>query len=214
MFIRLRYDTGFGGFRMRMGPPWSHDYPRGEMHFMKIIEEITQIKPRTDGSNILSLDDPELFNYPVAYMCEPGFWTPSDKQAENFRAYIRKGGFVIFDDFRGYDWDNLQAQMRRVLPEWHWMELDGTHPIFHSFFEIDDPLSLAPPYGGLPPSVLGHLRGQRPEQASRRHREREQRHQRILGMVRHRLRAGRSLERSVQVRRQLSGVWNDALDDG
>jgi hypothetical protein len=41
VFIRLRYDTGFGGFRMRMGPPWSHDYPRGEMHFMKIIEEIT-----------------------------------------------------------------------------------------------------------------------------------------------------------------------------
>jgi hypothetical protein len=155
VFIRLRYDTEFGGFRMRMGPPWSHDYPRGEMHFMKIIEEITQIKPRTDGSNILSLDDPELFNYPVAYMCEPGFWTPSDKQAETFRAYIRKGGFVIFDDFRGYDWDNLQAQMRRVLPEWHWMELDGTHPIFHSFFEIDDPLSLAPPYGGLPPSYWG-----------------------------------------------------------
>ena len=72
VFIRLRYDTEFGGFRMRMGPPWSHDYPRGEMHFMKIIEEITQIRPRTDGSNILSLDDPELFNYPVAYMASRG----------------------------------------------------------------------------------------------------------------------------------------------
>jgi hypothetical protein len=155
VFIRLRYDTGFGGFRSRMGPPWSHDYPRGEMHFMKIIEEITQIRPRTDGSNILSLDDPELFNYPVAYMCEPGFWTPTEKQAESFRSYLRKGGFVIFDDFRGYDWENLQAQMRRVLPEWHWMELDGTSPIFHSFFEIDNPLSLAPPYGGLPPSYWG-----------------------------------------------------------
>jgi hypothetical protein len=155
VFIRLQYDTGFGGFRMRQGPPWSHDYPRGEMHFMKIIEEITQLKPRTDGSNILSLDDPELFNYPLAYMAEPGFWMPTEKQAESFRAYLRKGGFVIFDDFRGYDWQNLQTQMRRVLPDWHWVELDGTHPIFHSFFEINNPLSLAPPYGGLPPSYWG-----------------------------------------------------------
>ena len=146
---------------MRMGPPWSHDYPRGEMHFMKIIEEITQIRPRTDGSNILSLDDPELFNYPVAYMAEPGFWTPSDKQAESFRAYLQKGGFVIFDDFRGYDWENLQAQMRRVLPDWHWVELDGTHAIFHSFFEIDNPLSPGTSLWRAAAVVLGNLRGQR-----------------------------------------------------
>jgi len=76
----------------------------------------------------------------------------SDAEAKNLGDYIRKGGFVIFDDFRGYDWENLQTQMRRVLPNWHWMQLDGTHPIFHSFFEIDDPHSMTPPYGGLPPA--------------------------------------------------------------
>src|SRR5262249_22941169 len=91
VFIRLRY--GFGGFggRMRGGPPWSHDYPRGEVHFTKILKEITYANPRTDGSNILSLDDPELFNYPVAYMAEPGFWSPTDKEAESLRAYLKKG---------------------------------------------------------------------------------------------------------------------------
>ena len=30
-FVRLRYSSGFGG-RSRGGPPWSHDYPRGEVH--------------------------------------------------------------------------------------------------------------------------------------------------------------------------------------
>ena len=158
VFLRLRYDMGGFGFgfgRRGGGPPWSHDYPDGEMHFMKIMEEITLLKPRTNGSNILDLDDPELFNYPIAYMAEPGFWTLTDRQAESFRAYLKKGGFVIFDDFRGYDWENLQDQMRRVLPEWNWVQLDGTHPIFHSFFEINDPASLVPPYGGLPPSYWG-----------------------------------------------------------
>lgn len=156
VFIRLRYDFGYGGFMRRGGPPWSHDYPRGEVHFMKIMDEITYLHPRLDGSNILALDDPELFNYPVAYMAEPGFWTLTEQEATSFRSYLQKGGFVIFDDFRGYDWQNLQAQMQRVLPEWHWVRVDtGQEPIWHSFFEIPNPLILEPPYGGLPPSYWG-----------------------------------------------------------
>jgi hypothetical protein len=51
--------------------------------------------------------------------------------------YIAKGGFVIFDDFRGpYDWENFRASMQRVLPGEQPIELALTHPIFHSFFEI------------------------------------------------------------------------------
>ena len=118
------------------------------MHFTKILKEITYVQPRLDGSNILSLDDPELFNYPIAYMAEPGFWSMTDKETEGFRAYLKKGGFVIFDDFRAAEghWDNLQDQMRRVLPEARWIEIDdGTHPVWHSFFEIKDPMALAPP---------------------------------------------------------------------
>jgi hypothetical protein len=95
-----------------------------------------------------------LFNYPLAYMAEPGFWTMTDKECESFRAYLKKGGFVIFDDFReseagangGNHWDNLQEQMRRVLPEARWIEIDtGKEAVWHSFFEIPNPKALAPP---------------------------------------------------------------------
>ena len=59
-------------------------------------------------------------------MAEPGFWAMTDKEAESFRAYLKRAGFVIFDDFRERrHWDNLQEQMRRVLPEARWIELDG-----------------------------------------------------------------------------------------
>jgi uncharacterized protein DUF4159 len=153
-FVRLRYSSGFG--YGRRGPAWSHDYPDGEVHFTKILEEITFLRPRTDGSNILSLDDPELFNYPIAYMAEPGGWAVSDGEATSFRQYLQKGGFAIFDDFRGYDWDNLQDQMRHVLPDARWIQLDGTSAVFHSFFEIDHPENLIPPYNQeLTPSYWG-----------------------------------------------------------
>ena len=145
VFVRLRYDSGFGGGFGRRGAPWSHDYPDGEVHFSKILEELTFLHVRTNGSNILSLDDPELFNYPIAYMAEPGFWDATETQAANFRSYLLKGGFAIFDDFRGPDWNNLQDQMRRVLPELHWIEVDGKSQVFHSFFEIDHPETLKPP---------------------------------------------------------------------
>lgn len=131
-FVRLRYDTRFG----RREPPWSHDYPRAERHFMRILQEITFLRPHLDESNILGLDDPALFDYPVAYMSEPGYWTMTPEEAANFRAYLDKGGFVIFDDFRGQHWYNFEEQIRRLYPEGRLVALDVSHPIFHSFFEI------------------------------------------------------------------------------
>jgi len=138
-FVRIRYDTGIGGFGRRGSRgelPWAHDYPTADIHLMKILNELTMTSARIDGSNVLSLDDPELFNYPIAYMSEPGFWTASDEEVAGLRNYMLKGGFVIFDDFRGRDMYNLEEQMRRVLPEARWVPLDGTHQIFNSFFEI------------------------------------------------------------------------------
>ena len=108
---------------------------------MQILTEITDVAPEIEKSNVLALDDPELCRYPVAYMTEAGFWMMNDHEAAAFRSYLLKGGFVIFDDFRddfrGAGWENFETQMRRVLPEGRFVDLSPTHPIFHSFFEIN-----------------------------------------------------------------------------
>ena len=54
---------------------------------------------------------------------------------------------ILLDDSRSMGhWDNLQEQMRRVLPEGRWIEIDtGTESVWHSFFEIPNPKALAPP---------------------------------------------------------------------
>jgi hypothetical protein len=150
------YDGRFIFARLRYGPPtpyvgqqvpWSHDYPTGERHFMKLVNELSFLNPHSDDSAIYGLDDPELFKYPVAYMAEPGFMNLTEEEAENFRAYLQKGGFVIFDDFADYrgGWYNFELQMLRVLPAARFVDLDASHPIFHSFFEIDS-LDIVPQY--------------------------------------------------------------------
>ena len=160
MFTRLRYTEGvpadelgrgrFGrrGFGRGQGPPWSHDYPRAERNFMKIIDQITTVGPYTGplGGVIVDIGSPDLMRFPVSYMAEAGFWTQTDEEAANLRAYLLKGGFIIFDDYRGGDWANFEAQMKRVLPEVRMVELDITHPIFHAFFDVAT-LDFVQPYG-------------------------------------------------------------------
>lgn len=155
-FARLRYPMGLGGFDVRREPPWSHDYPTADIHLARILADISEVDARVDGSNVFSLEDPALSRYPIAYMAEPGFWTLDEAQAVAFRHFLLKGGFAIFDDFRAFHLDNFAVQLRRVLPEARLIELDGAHPVFHAFFEIDSPLDFVPPYDqDLQPQFLG-----------------------------------------------------------
>ena len=138
-FVRIRFDSGLRGYSRRGSrgePPWAHDYPTADIHLMKILDELTVASPHVDRSNVLKLDDPELFNYPIAYLSEPGMWSPTEEEAAGLRTYLLKGGFIIFDDFRGRDWYNLEHEMRRVLPDARWVVVDQKHSIFNSFFEI------------------------------------------------------------------------------
>ncbi len=88
-FVRLRYNMGFGGRRWE--PPWAHDYPTADVHMMKILNELTLTRPRLDGSNVMSLADPELHSYPIAYMSEPGFWAMDEDEVKGLRAYLLEG---------------------------------------------------------------------------------------------------------------------------
>jgi hypothetical protein len=142
-FTRIRYGAAIDLSRFRREPPWMHDFPRADFHFLKILGELTFLSTVVDQGNILTLDDPDLAMSPIAYMSEPGFWFMSEAETAGLRNYLLKGGFIIFDDFRGNHIQNLLVQMRKVYPEGSFQKLDATHPIFHSFFEINtlDPRS-------------------------------------------------------------------------
>ena len=91
------------------------------------MDELTYVDPNRNGGNILAMDDPELFKYPWAYLCEVGFWTLTEPEAAGLRAYLQKGGFLGVDDFmESWQWDNFEMQMAKVLPGARLFDLDLT----------------------------------------------------------------------------------------
>jgi hypothetical protein len=162
-FARVRYATAPGGFWYQGLPSWAHGYPMSEDNLMRIMNEVSYLGARTDAYNVYALDDPEISKYPIIYLTEAGWWTVTDREVEAFRAYLLKGGFAIFDDFKlpgefgsgGGGWDVFEENMKRVLPYAKFEELNPSHPIFHSFFEIDSLRNFPQAYNSGPPIFRG-----------------------------------------------------------
>jgi hypothetical protein len=160
-FVRVNYETAEGGYWYRGLPAWAHGYPIAEQNLMKIMNELSYLGANEEQINTLSLDDPELFKYPVAYIIEVSWWTLTDRQAAALRAYMQKGGFVIVDDFKARGdfgspgWQVFEENMQRVLPGARFVEMEATHPIFRCFFEIETLENFPQAYNAGPPVFRG-----------------------------------------------------------
>src|SRR6267142_2649378 len=138
VFTRIRYGGrgvfGFGGYG---GGSWNHDYPAADFYISDALETLTRMRVNAASTNVLDLEDNRIFDNPILYVSEPGYWRISDKGAGNLRQHLLKGGLVIFDDFEHQDeFDNMAAQVAKALPERRWIKIDIGHPIFHSLFDL------------------------------------------------------------------------------
>lgn len=143
-FVRIKYgpssESSGGGRRGRgwgRGQQWMHDYPTAEYNLYEAIERTTKIKVHGEPL-ILALTDDRIFEYPFLYLCEPGYWHMNEEEVLNLREYLRRGGFILFDDFRGTtEWDNFYYQIKRVFPKKEPVEIPNDHDVWSVFYEVD-----------------------------------------------------------------------------
>lgn len=141
-FVRIAYQTLPGGYWYQGQPAWSHGTPISEQNLMRIADALTTLAPHIE-TNVLSLEDPEIFKYPVLYLIEPSWWQMTEVEARMLRAFLDKGGFVIIDDFKtenwrgGRGWAQFADNMARVDRDAEFLDLDVSQPIFHQFFDIE-----------------------------------------------------------------------------
>ncbi|MBA3711276.1 MAG: DUF4159 domain-containing protein [Pyrinomonadaceae bacterium] len=139
-FVRAIYSSPYSPYNTWRGGSWTVDFPEADDHFITGVRDWTgtslNISSRPEQ---LPLLDDRLFDFPFLYMVEPGFLDLSAEEAARLREYLLRGGFLYLDDFHGEsEWRNVQEQLSKVLPEYQIVDLPLTHPIFHSYLDIDE----------------------------------------------------------------------------
>ncbi len=130
VFARIRYTQGY-----RLA--WGVDYPRMELNFLTILNDLAKITLNRTNTNVYTLDDPGLSKHTVAWLTEPGYWVPNAAEAKGLREWLQRGGFLIIDDFFfEQQWGVFERSMRLVIPDVRFFRLDASHPIFNTFFRI------------------------------------------------------------------------------
>src|SRR5439155_10042621 len=94
--------------------PWHHDYPFAEDLYLSFLKEVTDVHATRESYQIVQLDSPDIFKYPWLYFSEPGYMELTAGEEKNLREYFLRGGFAMFDDFRGRALDNLRFQIKKV----------------------------------------------------------------------------------------------------
>lgn len=150
VYARLRYQP-FDWWRSRTREvPWHHDYPDGDRMLPDALSRLTRIHTTQESYQIVDIDNKDLFKYPFVYLAEPGYLNLLPEDVKNLREYLDRGGFLFIDDFRGNSTDNsemenLIVQLQKIYPGRNLETLTPSHPIFHSFFDLD-PTNMLPPY--------------------------------------------------------------------
>jgi Domain of unknown function (DUF4159) len=135
-----RFGRGFGyGYGYGWGGgSWSRDYPKADRQFLLAMKRLTRINGRST-EQVVDLDSDEIDNYPWVYAVQVENWTFSDSEAKRLREYLRKGGFLMVDDFHGTeDWETFMEGMRMVFPNRPVEDLDNKDEIFHTLYDLDD----------------------------------------------------------------------------
>ena len=82
---------------------------------------------------------PWLFNYPFIHITGHGNVVFSESEAINLRNYLLGGGFLHIDDNYGLD-QYIRPQMKLVFPEYEFVELPYSHPVYHQNYKFPNGL--------------------------------------------------------------------------
>jgi hypothetical protein len=152
-FVSMRWHFGTDGAIGHMG--WSHNYPKSEINLNEFIGRTTSVDVADSSYRGIELSSPEIFEYPFAYISEPGEMELTEAEVLNLREYIERGGFILIDDFDTWHMDNLREEMLRVFPNRVFERLSVDNPIFDLVYEVESLSSMAPYVAGGDPVYYG-----------------------------------------------------------
>lgn len=103
---------------------------------------------------VVKADEARLFEYPFVYLTGHGNISWSDREIENLREWMLRGGFLYADDDYGMD-ASFRREIKRVFPEYTLLELGPDHPLFSCFHQFPAGLPKIHMHDEKPPQAFG-----------------------------------------------------------
>lgn len=117
---------------------WETDFPKADQQFLSVLKRLAGVDAYERSVPVRS-DDPDLRRLPYLYAVEVGHMDLTDEDAQELRDYLLAGGFLVVDDFWGTaEWESFARQMKKVFPDRDIVDLPPDHPLFHSYYDIDE----------------------------------------------------------------------------
>ncbi|MFY0688711.1 MAG: DUF4159 domain-containing protein [Cyclobacteriaceae bacterium] len=130
-FTRLQYESG----------DWDVDQ-RMPSNLLNSIIEYTSI-PVDTVEKVVPLAGEEIFESPFCYLSGHKLVQFTSQEAENFKNYVDRGGFVFVDDcnhdIEGLFAKSFESQMGELFGEEALIKIPSNHKLYRSFFEFDGP---------------------------------------------------------------------------
>ena len=121
---------------------WTQDYPRADRHFSMAVRRLTRIAVRSVEQPV-NLDENEQFDLPWLYAVQVGEWGPTERQCQELREYLLRGGFFMADDFHGVNERAVFLDtMKAVFPDRPVVEIPDADSILHTVYDLSDRIQI------------------------------------------------------------------------
>ena len=134
---RLRYRSPLDGRRGSYFR-WGIDANKGDRLFIGILSRLTRIDTEP-VETVIDVDSDEIFDHPFLLAISVGDWQLSPGQAARLRQYLRRGGFLMVDDFHNErEWAIFMEGIHQIEPSAQAVELTDSSPAFHTVFDLKE----------------------------------------------------------------------------
>ncbi|MDP2172545.1 MAG: DUF4159 domain-containing protein [Candidatus Cloacimonadaceae bacterium] len=144
--------TGFARLQYDGGGDWYND-PEVLPNLARYVNSLLNTNFPIDQA-VVKASDAKLFEYPFVYLTGHGNIRFTDREIENLRQWMLRGGFLYADDDYGMD-QSFRREIKRIFPEYQLTELDPSFPLFTRFFDFSAGLPKIHKHDEKPPQAYG-----------------------------------------------------------
>lgn len=144
--------TGFARLQYDGGGDWYND-PEVLPNLARYINRTLAASFPVDQT-IVRASDARLYDFPFVYLTGHGNIRFTEIEVQNLRQWMLKGGFLYADDDYGMD-PSFRREIKRIFPERELVPLDGSFPLFTSYYDFSVGLPKIHLHDEKPPQAFG-----------------------------------------------------------